>query len=242
MKLSFIKLDIDIMNDTKIKIIRKMPAGKDILIAWVGILCLAMKSGKPGILEIGDGIPFNDELLSAELDIPLPIMRAALKCFSDLKMIEFFEGGEIYIKNFEKHQELDKIETAREKHRLSQAKYREKQQLLLSRDYHVKKSDAVEGDIDKELEKESDKNKKKSKKEKPPRHKYGEYKNVLLSDQQYDDLIVEYGNNVLNHYIEKMSSWQVKNGKSYKNYKAALKDWIKTDKETPAKPKSRWDF
>jgi hypothetical protein len=45
---------------------------------------------------------------------------------------------------------------------------------------------------------------KQDKNKKPPRHKYGEYKNVLLSDQQYDDLIVEYGNNVLSHYIEKM--------------------------------------
>jgi predicted phage replisome organizer len=151
MKLSFIKLDIDIMNDTKIKIIRKMPAGNEILVVWIGILCLGMKSGKTGVLEVGDGIPFNDELLSAELDIELSTIRLALNTFEKLKMIEYFDNGEIYITNFEKHQEIDKIEIAKEKHRLAQGKYREKQKLLLSGDYHVKNNDATE------LELESDK-------------------------------------------------------------------------------------
>jgi len=64
-KLSFIKLDIEIMNDSKIKMIRKMPDGAKLFELWIGLLCLGMKSGRPGCVEIGDGIPFSARMLSA---------------------------------------------------------------------------------------------------------------------------------------------------------------------------------
>ena len=102
--LSFIKLDINIMNDTKIKIIRKMPAGASLLEMWIGILCLGMKSGNPGVLEICDGIPFEPETLSAELDIDLPTVKLGIETFTRLRMIEHLHNGTMFISNFEKHQ------------------------------------------------------------------------------------------------------------------------------------------
>ena len=74
--------------------------------------------------------------------------------------------------------------------------------------------------------------KKLNKKTNLKRHAHGEYKNVLLTDKQYTSLVDEFTEPVISHYIENMSSWQAKNGKSYKNYLAAIKDWIKRDKET----------
>lgn len=175
MNLSFIKLDINIMNDTKIKIIRKMPDGDKMIVLWVGILCLGMKSGKAGVLEIGDGIPFTDETLSAELDIPVNTIRLGLKTFEGLKMIEFFSNQSIYITNFEKHQELDKIEIGKEKLRLRVKKSRDKKkQLLLCNDDVTVTGvtcNAIDKDIDKETDKEKDidkKNKKASKEAKAP--------------------------------------------------------------------------
>jgi len=110
MNLSFIKLDINIMDDTKIKIIRKMPDGSKLFELWIGILCLAMKSSRAGTLEIGQGIPFTDEVLSDHLDIPLKTVRLGLQTFRKFNMIEVWQDGTIFISNFEKHQMLDKIE------------------------------------------------------------------------------------------------------------------------------------
>jgi len=126
MSLSFIKLDINIMNDTKIKLIRKMPDGAKMFELWIGILCLAMKSGRSGVLEIGDGIPFNDETLAIELDIDLPVIRMGLEIFKKFKMIEYFENEEIYLVNFEKHQQLGKIERNNQLNRERVARHREK--------------------------------------------------------------------------------------------------------------------
>jgi predicted phage replisome organizer len=134
------------MNDTKIKIIRKMPDGDRVLILWLGVLCIGMKSGKPGILEIGDGIPFTPETLSSELDIPLQTVKFGLKTFHDLKMIEISRNETIFIKNFEKHQNLNKIEKERKKARKRVQNYRKRQRLLID---NVTRNDTVTNALDK---------------------------------------------------------------------------------------------
>jgi hypothetical protein len=103
---------------------------------------------------------------------------------------------------------------------------------------NTKKLGAEENRIDKKriekntIKENREEEKKATKVAKPTRHKYGTYNNVLLTDKQYTSLVDEFTEPVISHYIENMSSWQAKNGKSYKNYLAAIKDWIKRDKET----------
>jgi len=160
----FIKLDVNIMNDTKIKIIRKMPEGAKIFELWLGILCLGMKSGKLGVLEIGDGIYFNDEMLSAELDIDLQVVRMGLNIFTKLKMIEVLDNNSIYITNFEKHQNTEKITLAREQTRKRVQKHREKKLLQLSnsdvtRYKQVTNENVTPTEIELELELEQEKEK-----------------------------------------------------------------------------------
>lgn len=129
-KLSFIKLDIEIMNDSKIKLIRKMPDGPKLFELWIGLMCLGMKSGKPGCIEIGDGIPFTSRMLSAELDIPENTIELGLQIFHELRMIENLEDSTIFLSNFEKHQELEKIEIKRINERERKRAYRDKIKLL----------------------------------------------------------------------------------------------------------------
>lgn len=151
MNLSFIKLDINIMNDSKVKFIRKMPDGDKLLVLWIGILCLGMKSGNPGIVEIGDGIPFTAETLAVELDIQLNTVKMGLETFAKFKMIEVWKNQEIFIVNFEKHQTLEKIRKSKEKSRITSKKNRQKMKRLScvtvtqpSRDGHVHDRDKTD--------------------------------------------------------------------------------------------------
>jgi len=59
------------------------------------------------------------------------------------------------------------------------------------------------------------------------RHQYGEYKNVLLSDEELEKFKSEYAD--WQRFIEELSSWLAENGKSKKNYLAALRNWAKRD-------------
>ena len=61
------------------------------------------------------------------------------------------------------------------------------------------------------------------------RHKYGEYKNVLLSDEDMEKLKAEFPNDY-EERIERLSSYVASTGKSYKNHLATIRNWARKDK------------
>ncbi|MDQ8534194.1 helix-turn-helix domain-containing protein [Enterococcus faecium] len=69
----------------------------------------------------------------------------------------------------------------------------------------------------------------KKSKAKPIRHKYGEYKNVLLSDDQMEKLKTEFPNDYQER-IERLSEYCESSGKTYKNYLATIRSWARKEK------------
>lgn len=74
----------------------------------------------------------------------------------------------------------------------------------------------------------------KKSKAKPIRHKYGEYKNVLLSDDQMEKLKTEFPNDYQER-IERLSEYYESAGKTYKNYLATIRSWARKGKSEPKK-------
>ncbi|HAZ5123080.1 TPA: replisome organizer [Enterococcus faecium] len=72
----------------------------------------------------------------------------------------------------------------------------------------------------------------KKSKGKPIRHKYGEYKNVLLSDEQMEKLKTEFPNDYQER-IERLSEYCESSGKTYKNYLATIRSWARKEKSEP---------
>lgn len=68
---------------------------------------------------------------------------------------------------------------------------------------------------------------------KPVRHKYGEYKNVLLSDKEIEKLKAEIPN--YQRYIENLSSYMMSTGKKYKSHLATIRNWARKDGVKPPK-------
>lgn len=66
----------------------------------------------------------------------------------------------------------------------------------------------------------------------PIRHKYGEYKNVLLSDEQMEKLKTEFPNDYQER-IERLSEYCESSGKTYKNYLATIRSWARKEKSEP---------
>lgn len=67
---------------------------------------------------------------------------------------------------------------------------------------------------------------------KPPRsqkHKYGEYNNVLLTDEELDKLKTEYTD--FADRIERLSSYVASTGKTYKSHYATIRNWARKDNE-----------
>jgi hypothetical protein len=69
----------------------------------------------------------------------------------------------------------------------------------------------------------------------PIRTAYGEYENVLLSDDEYVSLIKEFPSDY-NDRIENLSSYMASTGKSYDNHFATIKQWAARDKKKQTAP------
>lgn len=69
---------------------------------------------------------------------------------------------------------------------------------------------------------------------KPVKHKYGEYNNVFLTDDELDKLKDEYPD--WNDRIERLSSYVASTGKSYKSHYATIRNWARKDQEHTAQP------
>ncbi|MBB5177536.1 hypothetical protein [Melissococcus plutonius] len=103
-----------------------------------------------------------------------------------------------------------------------------------SRDSHATEEDIdKDKDIDKDIdiENKSLEDQPKTKKQtKYTRHQYGEYENVLLSDEELKKLKTEFPTDWENR-IERVSEYCASQGRSYKNYLATIRNWAKRDKK-----------
>ena len=102
----------------------------------------------------------------------------------------------------------------------------------------VKTQDKTEKEKEKEIEKEKEMEneieKEKDTKGKPAtpiRHQHGQYRNVLLSDDEYAKLQSEFGKYRLDDMIERLSGYIASKGVTYKNFSATIRNWFKRDAE-----------
>lgn len=227
----WIKINIDMFDDEKIKIIQAMPEGDSLLVVWIKLITLAGKTNDGGYIYIAENMPYTEEMLATIMNKPINTIRLALSTFLSLKMIEEDTKG-IYLVNFEKHQSLDKMEKLKEQNRIRVAKYRDKkkQELLECNNdvtLHVMQSNGIDIDIDKDIDKDNN-----------IYIPFGEYKRVKLKQKEYDKLIEEYGKEYVDFIINRLDEYVESNNNKnkYKNFnlvirKAIRENWFKRNKE-----------
>lgn len=71
------------------------------------------------------------------------------------------------------------------------------------------------------------------------RHKYGQYENVLLSDEELEKLKKEFPFD-WEERIERVSSYVAATGKKYKNFLATIRNWANRDKEKQKEEDGKW--
>jgi len=79
----------------------------------------------------------------------------------------------------------------------------------------------------------------KEKEKAPARHKYGQYGNVLLSDEELAKLKAEFSD--WQQRIERLSEYIASSGKSYKNHLATIRAWARKDKQSEPEDRKRDD-
>ena len=102
----FVKLKVDMYDDTKFKIIDTMPKRDLIHYIWTRLLTLAGKVNLAGELYLSKNIPYTVETVAIEFNRSAIEVQLALKTFEDLEMVEFTADNVYKIKNFAKHQNI----------------------------------------------------------------------------------------------------------------------------------------
>ena len=59
--------------------------------------------------------------------------------------------------------------------------------------------------------------------------KFGEYKNISLTDEQYQKLVNDFGETVISEYIQRMDEYIQMKGKKYRDFSLAIRNWLKRD-------------
>ena len=128
-EVKWIKIVPNVFDDDKIKLIEEMPEGDSIIVIWFKLLCLAGKQNRDGFLLLNDKIAYTDEMLATIFRRPLNTVRLALSTFEQFEMIEIVNGA-VFVSNWEKYQNTEKLAELREYNRLAQQKSRAKKKLL----------------------------------------------------------------------------------------------------------------
>jgi predicted phage replisome organizer len=210
-------------DNRKVRHLRRLPDGNNIVLIWVMLLTMAGRCNAGGMIFLTENIPYTPKMLADELGFEENTVQLALASLERLNMI-VADNGFFSIAGWDEYQNIEGMEKVREQNRLRQRKWYDKQKALpnVIPNVIVTRPNATDIDIEEDKEKE-EKNKKSIK------HKYGEYSNVLLTDDELDKLKAEYTD--WQERIERLSSYVASTGKSYKSHYATIRNWARKDKE-----------
>ena len=230
-EVKWVKLTTDMFDNRKLKHLRKLPEGNNLVLIWVMLLTMAGRCNAGGMIFLTENIPYTPKMLADELDFEENTVTLALKALEQLDMI-VTENGFFTIAGWSEYQNIEGMEKIREQNRLAQQRSRAKKKLLQavndkSCDCHV----TVTGCHDAEGEEEGDKEKDShsfilSREEEKQKILGGSLGGgvVMLSDEQFNSLCDQLSFEELNKYVAIVRDMEL-SGKKYKkktHYQAIL--------------------
>lgn len=94
-KFYWLKLKRDFFKRHDIRIVEDMPNGKDYILFYLKLLVESVDHN--GELRFSETIPYNEQMLATITNTNLDIVRAAMKIFTSLNMIDVIDDGTIYL-------------------------------------------------------------------------------------------------------------------------------------------------
>ena len=227
----WIKLTTDMFDNRKIKHLRRLPDGNNIVLLWIMLLTMAGRCNAGGMIFLTENIPYTTKMLADELGFEENTVKLGVQALQSLNMV-VTDGDYFTVSGWEEYQNTDKLAEMREQNRLRKQKQREKERLLTdtSRDSHVTVTVCHATDIDKEKDKEKDieLNNNNSTPTAPKKHKYGTHQNVLLTDEEYAKLQERFPLDYTDK-INTLSEGLALKGYKYKSHYLAVIKWANNE-------------
>lgn len=161
-EVKWIKITTDMFDNRKIRHLRRLPDGNNIVLIWVMLLTMAGRCNANGMIFLTENIPYTPKMLADELDFEESTVQLALNALEQLTMIQTNGEGFLAITGWEDHQNIEGMEKIRESKRLAQARWRAKQKALAETstvDSTVIEGGNAEEDIEEDKDKEIERDK-----------------------------------------------------------------------------------
>lgn len=127
--IKWIKITVDMFDNRKIKHLRRLPDGNNIVLIWVMLLTMAGRCNSGGMIFLTENIPYTPKMLADELDFEEATVQLALTALEQLGMVSTSSNGFLMVDGWENHQNIEGMEKIRESKRLAQARWRAKKAL-----------------------------------------------------------------------------------------------------------------
>lgn len=224
----WLKLKEDFFTDKRIKRLRRISGGDTYTIIYLKLLLLSLKnSGK--IYYDGVETDFIKELALTIDETEDDVMVTVNYLVAQNLMEIIVENDEYFLTEIPN---LIGSETASTRRSRKSRAYRENQKVLqcntnatLGNLLQQNCNTEIEKEIDIELEKEGER-----KKQSLPPTLYGEYKNIRLTDEEYQRLTDKLQGHT-DTMIEKLSRYIKSSGKIYQDHYVTILNWYEQDKE-----------
>ncbi len=188
----WIKLTTDMFDNRKIKHLRRLPDGNNIVLIWVMLLTMAGRCNSGGMIFLTENIPYTPKMLADELGFEENTVILALQVLEQFQMV-VTDNGHFKIAGWEEYQNIEGMDKIREQNRIRKQRQREKTKLLpdASRDSHgtVTQCHATEEEKDIRIKNKDIKNK--DNKKKPSSV---DFDSILsdISDDSLKELYLDY--------------------------------------------------
>lgn len=243
----WVKITTDMFDNRKIKYLRKLPDGNNIVLIWVMLLTMAGRCNANGMIFLTENIPYTPKMLADELDFEENTVKLALASLEKMNMI-VIKGDFYFIAGWGEYQNLDGMEKIREQNRKRQKAWYDRNKALpdnipnATPNVRITQPNATEeeGEEEKDLEEEKEYSfyhsaeKTDFLKEETKRKYLGGSLGkgvVLLSDEQINDLLNKLSIEEFDHYVSVVADCEL-SGKPYKkktHYQAIL-DMVAKDR------------
>jgi uncharacterized phage protein (TIGR02220 family)/predicted phage replisome organizer len=154
----WIKITTDMFDNRKIKHLRRLPEGNNIVLIWVMLLTMAGRCNANGMIFLTENIPYTTKMLADELDFEESTVILALQALENLNMI-VTDSGFFSIAGWQEYQNIDGMDKIREQNRIRQANFKQRQKLLkgnVTDNVTVTEGNATEEDIEEDKDKEKE--------------------------------------------------------------------------------------
>ena len=122
-EVKWVKITTDMFDNRKIKHLRRLPDGNNIVLIWIMLLTMAGRCNSGGKIFLTENIPYDAKMLADELDFKENTVAAALKNLEQLDMIAV-DNGFYTIVGWGEYQNVDGMDKVREQTRKRVAEFK----------------------------------------------------------------------------------------------------------------------